>query len=226
MADTKKKAALILVDVQEDFCEPNGALAVKGGRALAPVWNNLLASDKFHCKVATHDWHPSDHISFASQHPDAQPFTSQHAIQNPENKSEVFSTTLWPDHCVADTHGAKLIPEIEKENLHHLIFKGQDKRVECYSAFGPPFRSPSMAGSNLDGILKHSGVTDVWVVGLAYDYCVKHTALDAAELGYRTYVLEGATKAVDPGESSVEKVREELRKGSVTVVEGTEVVGS
>lgn len=218
-------AALILVDVQEDFCEPSGALAVKGGRALAPIWNKLLASEKFVCKVATHDWHPTDHVSFASQHPDKQPFTSQHEIQNPENKGECFTTTLWPDHCVADTAGAKLIPELEQQRLTHLIFKGQDKRVECYSAFGPPFRNPAMAGSDLDSGLKQKSVTEVWVVGLAYDYCVKHTALDAAELGYETYVLEGATAAVDPSEKSVQAVREELRKAGVAVVEGTEVAG-
>lgn len=221
----EKKAALILVDVQEDFCEPNGALAVKGGRGLAPVWDKLLASDKFVCKVATHDWHPTDHISFASQHQGAQAFTSQHTIQNPQNKTETQTTTLWPDHCVVETNGAKLIPEIEQQHLTSLIFKGQDKRVECYSAFGPPFRNPVMAGSDLDSILKGSSVEDVWVVGLAYDYCVKHTALDAAEHGYRTYVLEGATKAVDPSEESIQAVREELRKAGVTVVEGEESLG-
>lgn len=214
---------MILVDVQEDFCEPNGALAVKGGRALAPVWNQLLSSDKFEIKVATHDWHPADHISFASQHKDAQPFTSEHTIQNPENSTESFTTTLWPDHCIADTHGAKLIPELEQQHLTNRIFKGQDKRVECYSAFGPPFRSPGMAGSNLDSILKQGGVTDVWVVGLAYDYCVKHTAIDAAGLGYRTFVLEGATKSVDPGEESIRKVRRELGSAGVAVVEGADV---
>ena len=219
----RETAALIVVDVQEGFCEPNGALAVKGGRALAPVWNDLLASDKFVCKVATHDWHPADHISFASQHPGAQPFTSQHTIENPENPDEVFTTTLWPDHCVSDTHGARLIPELEQQHLTHLIFKGQDKRVECYSAFGPPFKRPAMVASKLNDILKEKAVTDVWVVGLAYDFCVKHTALDAAELGYRTYVLEGATKAVDPSERSVQMVREELSRAGVVVVEGVEV---
>lgn len=223
MGTPQKKRALILVDVQEDFCEPKGALAVSGGRALAPLWNKLLADERFACKVATHDWHPTDHISFASQHQGAEPFISQHTIQNPENKEEAFTTTLWPDHCVADTHGAKLIPEIEKEQLTHLIFKGQDKRLESYSAFGPPFRSPGLTGSNLNTVLKEAAITDVWVVGLAYDYCVKHTALDAAENRYRTFVLEGATKAVDPSESSTQAVREELRKGGVTVVDGTEV---
>lgn len=214
-----KNAALVLVDVQEDFCEPKGPLAVKGGRALAPYWNTLLASPSFKRKVATHDWHPTNHISFASQHPGAQPFTSQHTIQNPENKDESFTTTLWPDHCVAESRGARLISEIRQQYLNYRIYKGQDSRVECYSAFGPPFRNPMIASSDLDDFLKESGVTEVWVVGLAYDYCVKHTAIDAAEKGYHAVVVESATKAVDASEQNIEVVRKELREAGVTVVE-------
>lgn len=216
---TPRRSALILVDVQEDFCEPKGALAVQGGRALAPVWNKLLASGKYDVKVATFDWHPADHISFASQHDGAHAFTSEHTIGNPENSDETFTTILWPDHCIADTNGASLIPEIEQQYLTHRIYKGQDKRLESYSAFGPPFRKPAMSASNLHDVLKQSEVQDIWVIGLAYDYCVKHTALDAAELGYRVTVLEGATKAVNGNTKNLEAVRRELLDAGIAIVQ-------
>ena len=214
----QRKAALAVIDVQEDFCEPDGSLAVAGGRALAPIWNNLL-SYPFAVKLATRDLHPADHISFASQHEGKQPFTSTHTIQNPENEGdEAFTTTLWPDHCVQGTKGCEFIPELDISKVMTKIEKGQDKRVESYSAFGPVYRNPKVGMSGLGDTLKHEGITDLFVAGLAYDYCVKHTAIDAVEHGFRTFIVEDATKAVDQSEEALFALRKELQSNGVVII--------
>ena len=213
------KTGLAVIDVQNDFCEPSGSLAVKGGRELAGVWNDLL-SLPFAVKLATKDFHPADHISFASQHPGKEPFTSTHTIKNPENADgdEPFTTLLWPDHCVQDTPGCELIAELDKSKLTKIIEKGQDKRVESYSAFGPVYRKPPVSMSGLADQLKEAGVTDLFVVGLAFDFCVKHTAIDAVEHGFKTFVIEDATKAVDQSEEGLASLRNELQEKGVHII--------
>ena len=214
-----RKAALAVIDVQEDFCEPNGSLAVKDGRGLASVWNTILCRPEFQIKLATRDFHPKNHVSFASQHPQATPFTSRHTIANPENAcEEPFTTTLWPDHCVQGTTGCDIIPELDQSQLTHRIDKGQDPRLESYSAFGPPFRAPAVGMSGLEATLTAEGITDLFVVGLAFDYCVKYTAVDAASYGFTTYVLEDATKAVDQSAAGLAATRKTLRDAGVRVV--------
>lgn len=221
MATTKfNKSALIVVDMQEDFCEPNGTLAVKDGREVAKIINSLLDQD-FAVKVATRDWHPQDHISFASNHPGTSPFTSEHTILNPQNKEENQTTLLWPDHCVQDTLGAELIPELHSNKISRIISKGTNNQAESYSGFGPPFRSPKIGMTELDDVLKTAGVSQVYVVGLAYDYCVKHTAIDAVEHGYETIIVRDATKAVDQSEASLDKLAQELADHGVRVVDST-----
>jgi len=216
---SRRKAGLAVIDVQEDFCEPNGSLAVKGGRELASVWNDLL-SRPFAVKLATRDYHPKDHISFASQHPGKEPFSSSHTIRNPENGEDAaFTTLLWPDHCIQGTKGAEFIPELDQSKLTLTIEKGQDKRVESYSAFGPVYRNPPVGMSGLGDALKAEGVTDLYVVGLAYDYCVKHTAIDAVENGFRTYIVEDATKAVDQSEDALKSLRKELQDQGVVIID-------
>ncbi|PSN65102.1 Isochorismatase hydrolase [Corynespora cassiicola Philippines] len=193
------KPALVLVDVQEDFCPPNGSLAVAGGRDIVPALNELL-SLPFPVKIATKDFHPQDHISFASNHepPNNKPFESTITIHNPLNPDETQETRLWPDHCVQGSKGAELLPELDVGKVHHIVEKGQDRRVEMYSAFADPFTNPNVAKSKLAQLLHDAGVTDVYVAGLAADYCVKFTALDAAKEGFKTWVLGDATRAVDP----------------------------
>ena len=213
-----RKAGLAVIDVQEDFCEPNGSLAVSDGRALAPTWNDLL-SLPFAVKIATRDYHPADHISFASQHEGKHPFTSSHTIKNPENtEDKAFTTLLWPDHCIQGTSGCEFIPELDQSKLTQKIDKGQDKRVESYSAFGPVYRNPPVGVSGLGDSLKKAGVTDLFVVGLAFDYCVKHTAIDAVEHGFKTFVIEDATKAVDQSGEALAALRKELQDGGVTII--------
>ncbi|KAM3424839.1 hypothetical protein BST61_g6818 [Cercospora zeina] len=202
----------------EDFCEPDGALAVKDGRAVAPVINHLLDWPGFAVKVGTRDHHPPEHVSFASNHAGAQAFTSSHTIISPENSAESQTTLLWPDHCVQGSPGAQLIPELHGQKLSHVIRKGEDGRVESYSGFGPPFRRPRVGMSTLDATLKNAGCTHVFVVGLAYDFCVKATAIDAVEHGYDAFVVEDATKAVMHDAESVAKTRAELREAGVHVI--------
>ncbi|KAJ7210595.1 Isochorismatase-like protein [Mycena rebaudengoi] len=195
------KTALLIVDLQEDFCPPNGALAVAGGRDIVPIINGLLASPKFDVRVATRDWHPADHISFAANHPepDNRPFETFVRIANPYNPSESYKTRLWPVHCVQGTPGAQLVPDLETARLDRVFEKGQDKRVEMYSAFADPFENPRVAQSDLQAYLKEKRVSRIYVVGLALDYCVKATAEHAVKEGYTTFIIEDATKAVDPG---------------------------
>ncbi|KAJ9666318.1 NAD(+) salvage pathway protein [Coniosporium apollinis] len=223
-AENEFKPALLIVDLQEDFCPPNGSLAVAGGRDIAPIINSLL-SLPFTLKVATKDFHPRDHISFASNHPPPhnKPFESVITIANPYNASETERTRLWPDHCVQGTPGAELIPELDIAKIQHVVEKGQDKRVEMYSAFAAPFRDPPVANSGLAERLRESGVTHVFVVGLAMDYCVNFTAVDAAKEGFETYVVEEATRAVDPGTWDEVKVSLAGHGVKMVSVEGREV---
>jgi nicotinamidase-related amidase len=179
--------------------------------------NEFLAYP-FAVKVATKDFHPKDHISFASNHPapNNKPFESTFVIKNPHNPEETQETRLWPDHCVQGTEGAELLPELDLDKVGHIVEKGQDKRVEMYSAFADPFKSPCVAKSGLADILRKADVTDVYVVGLAADYCVKFTAIDAQKEGFKTWVVGDATKAVDP--STMEEVHKEYETVGVSVI--------
>lgn len=197
MADAGFTPALIIVDLQEDFCPPHGSLAVAEGRDIATPVNELLSLPSFAIRIATQDWHPQDHISFASNHADKKPFTDFTTVVNPHNPDEKYETRLWPIHCVQDSKGAELIPELNVSKVDTVVKKGQDSRVEMYSAFYDPFKSPRVSDSGLVEILKQKGVTHVYVVGLAYDYCVSATAVDAASEGFTTYVVEEGTRAVD-----------------------------
>lgn len=237
MSSTSKqiRAALIVVDFQEDFCPPvrivartrrhqvltlsivvqHGSLAVQGGRDIAGVINDLLDLP-FVVKIATQDWHPHDHISFASNHPSPnnKPFESTVTIQSPENPSETATSRLWPVHCVQGSNGAGLVPELNLSQIDHVVQKGQDKRVEMYSAFRDPFKNP-VSQTNLANLLKDASVDTVFVVGLAADYCVKETALHATEEGFRTFIVEEATKAVDGSEAAMQTLRDDLKARSV-----------
>ncbi|KAJ7227010.1 pyrazinamidase/nicotinamidase, partial [Mycena pura] len=204
------KVALVIVDLQEDFCPPDGSLAVSGGRDIVPVINGLLTLPLFDVKIATKDWHPADHISFATNHPGHRPFESFTKVVNPNNPSESYETRLWPVHCVQNTPGAMLVSELDVGRVDKIIEKGQDKRVEMYSAFADPF---VVSQSELRGYLKNNYVGKVYVVGLAMDYCVRATAIDAMTEGYDTYIIEDGTKAVDPNEGWMNAKTEMEAKG-------------
>lgn len=193
----------------------NGSLAVSNGRDIVPIINQLLVLP-FTVKIATKDWHPADHISFASNHPSKKPFTDFTTITNPTNPSESYKTRLWPDHCIQNTPGAELVPELQIEKVDKVIEKGQRREVEMYSAFYDPLEKPRVSDSGLAELLKEKEVTDVYVVGLAADYCVQATARDAKKEGFRTLIIEEATKPVD--ESAWEGMQVELYKIGVEVV--------
>lgn len=172
----------------------------------------------FPLKVATKDFHPQDHISFASNHeaPNNKPFESVITIHNPLNPAETQEARLWPDHCVQSTKGAELLPELDTHKVHKIVEKGQDKRVEMYSAFGDPFKDPGVSKSELAKLLHDADITDVFVAGLAADYCVRYTALDAAKEGFKTRVIGSATRAVDP--SGMDTVLKEYDEAGVIVI--------
>lgn len=182
--------ALILVDVQPDFM-PGGALACHEGDAIVEGIDQLLREHRFRHVVATQDWHPRGHVSFASTHPGRAPFEQIELHGQPQ--------TLWPDHCVQGTAGAELHPAIDWSALDAVIRKGSDPAVDSYSGFrenhGPEGRHP---GTGLGGWLRERGVDEVVVCGLARDVCVLWTAQDAVALGFRASLLWDLTRPVTP----------------------------
>lgn len=197
--------ALLVVDVQNDFC-PGGALPVPRGDEVVPVINRLCA--RFPVVVASQDWHPKDHVSFASNHPGKQVLD----VVEVEGQPQV----LWPDHCVAGSWGADFHPGLETCFFRMIIRKGTDPRVDSYSAFRDN-RKDRVTG--LAGFLRELGVTAVTVVGLATDYCVAATALDAVELGFGARVFLPACRAVGAPPGHTEKTLERLRQAGVTLIE-------
>jgi nicotinamidase-related amidase len=168
---------------------------VPEGRSIAPTVNALLGLP-FAVKVATRDWHPATHVSFAANHGgSAAPFTSTTTVTHPSDPSRRYETTLWPVHCVAGTPGAQLVPELDAGLVDTVLDKGRDARVEMYSAFYDPF---GVEDSGLAARLAAEEVTHVFVVGLAADFCVRATAEHAREQGYVTYVVEEGTRPVMP----------------------------
>lgn len=200
-----------------------GSLAVAGGRDIAGAVNALLALP-FRLKVATKDWHPQNHVSFASNHqaPNNVAFDTEITIANPSNPSQTETTRLWPDHCIQGSKGASLVPELNVDLVDLIVEKGQDSRVEMYSAFADPFET-HVSKSELEDRLKDAGVTHVFCVGLAMDYCVKFTALDAAKAGFTTYVVSEGTRAVNADDWNA--ATETLAEGHVRMVsiDGEEV---
>lgn len=175
--------ALIVVDVQNDFC-PGGALAVAGGDDIIPEINAMLR--QYQVRVLTQDWHPADHKSFAANHPDAAPFSVTQMPYGPQ--------VLWPVHCVQGTQGAAFHPRLETDPGDLVIRKGFRSAIDSYSAF---FENDRVTPTGLEGYLRSRGVTALMLVGLATDFCVTYSALDAARLGFRVAVKMSACRAID-----------------------------
>ncbi|RIY01466.1 bifunctional nicotinamidase/pyrazinamidase [Aureimonas flava] len=174
--------ALVVVDVQNDFC-PGGSLAVADGDAVVPVVNDLAR--RFSIVVLTQDWHPAGHISFASTH-GAEPFTAIDVAYG--------SQVLWPDHCVQGTPGAAFHPGLEVPHAQAILRKGHDAAIDSYSGFREADRATA---TGLAGYLRERGAERVFVCGLATDFCVAWTAFDAAEAGWPVWVVEDACRAID-----------------------------
>ena len=206
----------------------DGALAVPGGRDIAPTINHLL-SLPFALKIATRDFHPPDHVSFSTSHPPPNnvPFSSTTTITNPVNPSETTSIPIWPPHCIQNTPGSELIPELDTSRLDRIIDKGRDKRVEMFSAFADAFGNKSSESASFDlcAFLKERGMNRIFVVGLAGDYCVKCTAFDARKEGFEVFVVEEGVRSIDGGKDGWESVKREMREKGIRVVgmEGKEM---
>ncbi len=202
--------ALLVVDIQPDFL-PGGALAVARGDAILDGVGRLMTSGRFGLVVATQDWHPPGHISFAGAHPGRKPFETILLYGREQ--------TLWPDHCVQNTAGAELASGLPWERVAAVIRKGSDPAVDSYSGIRNNWDARGeRPPTGLAGYLKDRGVRDVCLCGLARDYCVKWTAEDAVAEGFRTAVCWDLTRPVDP--ASDEAVRRDLQARGVNLVSG------
>ena len=177
------KTALLVIDVQNDFC-PAGALEVAGGNEIIPYINEEMV--KYDCVVLTQDWHPKGHSSFATSHEGKNPLE---LIKMPYGDQ-----VLWPDHCVQGSKGAEFHPELNIEQANAIIRKGSDPRIDSYSAF---FENDRKTPTGLDGYFKSLEIDNINLVGLATDFCVNYSAQDAANLGYKVSVLEKMCRAID-----------------------------
>jgi len=194
---------LLVVDVQNDFC-PGGALAVTDGDAVVPLANRLGRT--FSHVLLTQDWHPPGHQSFASAHPGRRPFETIQAAYGAQ--------TLWPDHCVQGTEGAAFHPELDLTQAELIIRKGFRPEIDSYSAF---FENDRKTATGLGGYLRQRGFTRVFLVGLATDYCVHYSAVDAVGEGFQAVVIEDACRAIDL-DGSLAEARENMAKAGVSFI--------
>jgi nicotinamidase/pyrazinamidase len=198
------KRALILVDIQTDFC-PGGGLGVPKGDEVVGVANRLMG--RFGVVAATQDWHPAGHGSFASSHAGAKVGDVVELAGLPQ--------ILWPDHCVQGTRGANFAAGMNVAGIHKVFRKGSDPGIDSYSGF---FDNDHRKATGLADYLRARGVGEVYVMGLATDYCVKFTALDAAALGFRTHLVIDGCRGVNVHEGDVAKAVEEMRSAGVAIL--------
>ena len=196
--------ALLLIDIQNDFL-PGGALAVPEGNVVISVANRLM--DQFDLVVATQDWHPAGHHSFASEHHD---YSVGDLIE--VNGSQ---QVLWPDHCIQQTAGAEFASELNLHGIDHVVQKGTDIKIDSYSGF---FDNARRKQTNLDEYLRNRSVQEVHVVGLATDYCVKFTVIDAIELGYKVTVHRNGVRGVEIASGDCDKALEEMVAAGAVLV--------
>lgn len=202
--------ALILVDIQNDFL-PGGALAVPEGDQIVPAVNRL--QPRFPLVVATQDWHPADHGSFAANHPGRVPgeMIDLHGLPQ----------ILWPTHCVQGQPGADFAPKLDRQRWAQVFVKGTDPAIDSYSGF---FDNGHRQATGLGDYLRDQGVTDVYVAGLATDYCVKFTVLDALKLGFRAHLIEDACRGVNLQPDDVAAAIAEMRAVGAEVLDAQQIL--
>lgn len=206
------KKAFIIVDIQNDFL-PGGSLPVQDGNKIIPIINKLLQhKDTFDVVVATKDWHPHDHGSFANTHG-----------KHPGDviKLEGIEQILWPVHCVQQSVGADFAPELDESNIHKVFYKGTEKNIDSYSTF---FDNEHWKSTGLDDYLRNQDVTDVYVAGLATDYCVKYSVLDARHLGFNTFVVKDACRGVNLHKGDAERAFKEMQKAGAHLIDSSELL--
>lgn len=189
--------ALIIVDVQVDFL-PGGALAVKGGDQIIPVIDKLVHCP-FDLKIASKDWHPANHSSFASVQGKR---VGEHILL------DGIDQVLWPVHCVQGTAGANFSPGWDSTQIQKIVYKGTEEKIDSYSTF---FDNEHQRATGLDEILKNKQIKDVYIAGLTTDYCIKYSVLDAIKLGYNVFVVEDACRGVNLNPKDAEGAIEEMR---------------
>lgn len=202
MALSPETAALVAIDIQNDFC-PGGALAVADGDAIVPAINRILPA--FAVRVLTQDWHPDGHHSFVTTHPGREPFSTVEMEYGPQ--------VLWPEHCIQGTEGAAFHPDLVTAPADLVIRKGFRREIDSYSAF---FENDRETPTGLAGYLRERGVSHIAFAGLATDFCVGWSALDAARLGFSVTLLEDACRAIDM-DGSLEGAMADMQAAGVSL---------
>lgn len=202
--------ALIIVDVQNDFCE-GGALEVPNGSSVVPVINNLI--QRFDVIVQTRDWHPAGHHSFASVHDDKSPYDTV--------ELDYGTQVLWPDHCVQGTQGAEFHDDLQTDKSQVIIRKGFRPHIDSYSTF---YENDQETKTGLTGYLNDRGITDLYVTGLATDFCVKWSVLDGIKEGFNVHIVEDAVRGIDL-KGSLDQAWKEMKEAGVQVVTSKKIDG-
>ena len=201
--------ALIVVDLQNDFM-PGGALAVPSGDEVVVIANRLMS--RFSLVLATQDWHPPNHGSFASQHVGCKP--------GDVIELGGLRQVLWPDHCVQDTLGAEFHPDLSRVAIDKIFQKGVDPEIDSYSTF---FDNAHRRSTGLGDYLREQSIDEVYLLGLATDYCVKFSALDAVTEGFRTVVVEDGCRGIDLNAGDIDRAFQEMREAGAQILTSDEV---
>jgi len=216
-AASEVKRALLIIDMQYDFCPPDGSLAVAGGDKIISVVNEIRKKyeKKFAVTVLSMDWHPPNHISFHSNNIERDPEAKLFAPCKLENGS---MQVMWPDHCVQGSNGSKIHKDLVRAQTDKVILKGMDPSVDSYSAFMDNDKKTKTA---LNGLLKEAEIDEIVCVGLAYDYCVGNTALDGVALGYKAYIVKDASASV--AKESEEEIEKKFEEQKVKVINAADL---
>ena len=202
--------ALLVIDVQNDFC-PGGRLAVTEGDAIVPIINTLIA--QFKHVILTQDWHPTGHRSFASAHAGKEPFST--------TTMSYGQQTLWPDHCIQGSDGAQFHPDLQADPATMIIRKGTNPDIDSYSAF---FENDHITRTGLAGFLQDLRINRVFCCGLAFDYCVRYSAVDARKESFTTFVIDDACRSIDMDGSDAD-TRLEFKNRNIALVESHALLG-
>jgi len=203
------KRALILVDLQNDFL-PGGALAVPHGDEVVPIANRLQR--KFELVLATQDWHPSDHGSFAANHKGKKP--GEHIVL------DGIEQILWPMHCVQNTQGAEFAPSFDTSRIAYVFHKGTERNIDSYSTF---FDNAHRRHTGLAHYLEKRGIKDIYLMGLALDYCVKYSTVDARELGFNTHVIVDGCRGIELERSDIARALDEMEHAGATLLKSGDI---
>ena len=206
-----ENAALILVDLQKDFC-PGGALAVPQGDATVKVANRILRECPFRLVVASQDWHPPDHASFASSHPGHSAGSTIRA--------GAFEEVLWPVHCVQHSRGAELVDSLHSDAIQKTFYKGTDPAIDSYSCF---FDNHHRRSTGMSEFLFSQDIESVYLLGLATDYCVKYSALDGVRLGFRTHIILDGCRGIDLRTGDVQSAVTRMQESGVRVIQSKQL---